>query len=102
MEEYERPEITSDEIDYLLRARELVSRAALARDDVVWSFSGVRPLYDDGSSDPSAITRDYVFKLDNAGGAGAPSLSIYGGKITTYRRLAEHALDRARAVPARR
>ncbi len=94
VEEYERPEITSDEIDYLLRLANSYLAKALGRKDVVWSFSGVRPLYDDGSSDPSAITRDYTFTLDNAGGAGAPSLSIYGGKITTYRRLAEHALDR--------
>jgi glycerol-3-phosphate dehydrogenase len=60
---------------------------------VAWTFSGVRPLYDDGASDPSAITRDYVFKLDTGDGGGAAALSIYGGKITTYRKLAEHALD---------
>ncbi len=60
---------------------------------MVWSYSGVRPLYDDGASDPSSITRDYVFKLDAEGGRGAAALSIYGGKITTYRKLAEHALD---------
>src|SRR3546814_10276317 len=58
--------------------------------DVVWSYAGVRPLYDDRSSNVSAVTRDYVF--DVAGGEGeAPLLSIFGGKITTYRRLAEHA-----------
>ena len=60
---------------------------------MVWSYSGVRPLYDDGASDPSSITRDYVFKLDADDGGGAAALSIYGGKITTYRKLAEHALD---------
>ena len=59
----------------------------------MWSYSGVRPLYDDGASDPSAITRDYVFKLDRDDDDGAPALSIFGGKITTYRKLAEHALD---------
>ncbi len=59
----------------------------------MWTFSGIRPLYDDGASDPSAITRDYVFKLDTGDDAGAAALSIYGGKITTYRKLAEHALD---------
>jgi glycerol-3-phosphate dehydrogenase len=62
----------------------------------VWSFSGVRPLYDDGASDPSAITRDYVLRIDTGGGngtpAGAPMLSVFGGKLTTYRKLAEHAL----------
>ena len=59
----------------------------------MWTFAGIRPLYDDGASDPSAITRDYVFKLDAADGRDAPVLSIYGGKITTYRKLAEHALE---------
>jgi glycerol-3-phosphate dehydrogenase len=52
----------------------------------------VRPLYDDGASEAKAATRDYVFELDTPG--GAPLLSIYGGKITTYRRLAEEALER--------
>ena len=61
----------------------------------------MRPLYDDGSSDPSAVTRDYVFKLDTRRRRAAPPvLSIFGGKITTYRKLAEHALARARAVPS--
>src|SRR3979490_3425034 len=54
--------------------------------------AGVRPLYDDGASEAKAATRDYVFVLDNA--AGPALLSIYGGKITTYRRLAEEALER--------
>jgi len=59
--------------------------------DVVWSYSGVRPLFDDGSADASAVTRDYVFDLDAPDGQ-APVLSIFGGKITTFRKLAEHAL----------
>ena len=58
---------------------------------VVWSYSGVRPLYDDGSPAPQQATRDYVLKLDAP--AGAPALlSVFGGKITTYRRLAEASL----------
>ena len=60
--------------------------------DVVWTYSGVRPLYDDGASEAKAATRDYVLETRRAG--GAPLLSIFGGKITTYRRLAEDALDR--------
>jgi glycerol-3-phosphate dehydrogenase len=60
--------------------------------DVVWTYAGVRPLYDDGASEAKAATRDYVFELDTPG--GVPLLSIYGGKITTYRRLAEQALER--------
>ena len=59
---------------------------------MVWTYSGVRPLYDDGASEAKAATRDYVFELDTPG--GVPLLSIYGGKITTYRRLAEEALER--------
>ena len=58
---------------------------------VVWSYSGVRPLYDDGSSAPQQATRDYVLKLDAPPDAPA-LLSIFGGKITTYRRLAETSL----------
>ena len=73
-------------------------------EDVVWTYAGVRPLYDDGASEAKAATRDYVFELDTPG--GAPLLSIYGGKITTYRRLAEEALERLApylrsATPAR-
>jgi glycerol-3-phosphate dehydrogenase len=63
--------------------------------DVVWSYAGVRALYDDGSKDLSAVTRDYVLELDG-GKATPPLLSVFGGKITTYRRLAEHALDKLR------
>jgi glycerol-3-phosphate dehydrogenase len=61
--------------------------------DVVWSYAGVRPLYEDHASNASKVTRDYVLHLDHGPGA-APMLSIYGGKITTYRRLAEHALQK--------
>ena len=61
--------------------------------DIVWTYSGVRPLYDDGTTDPSAVTRDYVLKLDTRAqrraGPRAPLLSVFGGKITTYRKLAE-------------
>ena len=60
--------------------------------DVVWTYSGVRPLHDDGHKDASAVTRDYVLDLDAPAGA-APLLSVYGGKITTFRKLAEHALE---------
>jgi glycerol-3-phosphate dehydrogenase len=59
----------------------------------VWRYAGVRPLYDDGSQDPSAVTRDYTLRLDDAQGA-APVLSVFGGKITIYRRLAENAMHK--------
>jgi len=83
---------STEEIEYLCAsASEYLARPVVA-EDVVWSYSGVRPLYDDGASEAKAATRDYVFELDTPG--GAPLLSIYGGKITTYRRLAEEALER--------
>ncbi len=88
--EFEHPEISNDEVRYLLELANTYLDTPLAKKDVVWTFSGIRPLYDDGQSDPSAITRDYVLKLDDG---GAPLLSVYGGKITTYRKLAEHVLD---------
>jgi glycerol-3-phosphate dehydrogenase len=59
---------------------------------VVWTYSGVRPLFDDGDDDPSAVTRDYHLEVDAPDGA-APILSVFGGKITTHRRLAEQALE---------
>ncbi|MBL8511065.1 MAG: glycerol-3-phosphate dehydrogenase [Betaproteobacteria bacterium] len=85
-------DITPEETDYLLRAVNRFLAIPLQASDVVWRYAGVRPLYDDGSANPSEITRDYVLKIDHQGGA-LPLLSIFGGKITTYRRLAEHALQ---------
>jgi glycerol-3-phosphate dehydrogenase len=93
-EDFEKPEISEAEIDYLLALANTYLAKPLTRADVAWTFSGVRPLYDDGASDPSAITRDYVFKLDTGDApGGAPVLSIFGGKLTTYRKLGEHALS---------
>jgi glycerol-3-phosphate dehydrogenase len=89
---FEAPEITRQEVDYLLALANTYLAKPLSRSDVLWSYSGVRPLYDDGASDPSAITRDYVFRIDRGDAAGAPVLSVFGGKLTTYRKLAEHAL----------
>ncbi len=86
---------TPEEIDYLCQAASEYFARPVAREDVVWNYSGVRPLYDDGASAAQAATRDYVLALDVAG--GAPLLSIFGGKITTYRRLAEHALSKLEA-----
>ncbi len=84
-------QISRDEITYLIRAANRFLAKPLIEADVVWSYAGVRPLYDDGSANPSDITRDYVLKTDHQDGK-LPLLSIFGGKITTYRRLAEHAL----------
>ncbi len=91
VEEYEHPEITREEIAYLCGIASAYLAKPITPGDVVWTYSGVRPLYDDGSADPAAVTRDYVLKLDHQDGA-APLLSIFGGKITTYRRLAEQVL----------
>jgi glycerol-3-phosphate dehydrogenase len=91
-----RPEdaiISSEEIAYLCSAANRYFRRPIGSADVLWSFSGVRPLYDDGSANPSEITRDYKLIVDGEGEA-PPLLSIYGGKITTYRRLAEQALHK--------
>jgi glycerol-3-phosphate dehydrogenase len=82
---------TQEEIDYLLAAANVYFTRQLTREDVAWSYSGVRPLYDDGAGEAKAATRDYVFEID---AEGAPVLSVFGGKITTYRRLAMEALEK--------
>ncbi len=94
VDDYASPAISDDEIEYLLALANGYLATGLAREDIVWTYSGVRPLYDDGSSDPSAVTRDYVLKVDAGDDDRAPPvLSIFGGKITTYRKLAESVLD---------
>jgi len=91
------PRISEAETAYLLESAGEYFRSPVTADMIVWSFAGVRPLYDDGENDPSAITRDYVLDLDDT---GPPLLSVYGGKLTTYRRLAEHAMEKlARFYP---
>ena len=87
----EKPVCTQDEIDYLCGIAGHYMAKPVRPADVVWTYSGVRPLFDDGDNDPSAVTRDYHLEVDGSGGT-APLLSVFGGKITTYRRLAEHAL----------
>jgi D-erythritol 1-phosphate dehydrogenase len=84
--------IDDAEIEYLLAAVNRYFKQTLRREDVLQTFSGVRPLYDDGKGNPSAVTRDYVFDLDASG--GAPLLNVFGGKITTFRKLAEHAMQK--------
>ncbi|ABV92376.1 glycerol-3-phosphate dehydrogenase [Dinoroseobacter shibae DFL 12 = DSM 16493] len=86
----QKPECTPEERDYLLAFANQYFKQDITAEDVVWTYSGVRPLYDDGASSVTAATRDYTLKTDAA--AGAPVLNVFGGKITTYRRLAESAL----------
>jgi glycerol-3-phosphate dehydrogenase len=87
------PRASAAEVEYLCRAASRYLEHAVDAADVEWRYAGVRPLYDDGTADPSAVTRDYVLRLDTDQ-AAAPVLSVFGGKITTYRRLAEHALEK--------
>ncbi|MEM9249994.1 MAG: glycerol-3-phosphate dehydrogenase [Pseudomonadota bacterium] len=86
------PQITGEETRYLLDFASNYFEDPVTEDDVVWAYSGVRPLYDDGAKSATAATRDYVLNLDTSG--GAPILNVFGGKITTYRKLAEQALDK--------
>lgn len=83
--------ITDEEITYLCTAASEYFRDPISPEDVVWTYSGVRPLYNDGASAAQEATRDYVLKEDGDRTNG-PLLNIFGGKITTYRRLAESAL----------
>ncbi|MGX8014051.1 glycerol-3-phosphate dehydrogenase [Mesorhizobium sp. ORM8.1] len=84
--------ISDTEIDYLCAAASEYFAQPVKRSDIVWTYSAVRPLYDDGASKAQEATRDYVLKAD--GGEGAPLLNAFGGKITTSRRLAESMLDK--------
>jgi glycerol-3-phosphate dehydrogenase len=89
----DKVEISEEEIDYLLKATNEYFNQRVTHDQIVWTYSAVRPLYDDGASKAQEATRDYVLKLD--GEAAQPKLlNIFGGKITTYRRLAEAVLDK--------
>lgn len=82
--------IDAEEIDYLCEAANRYFDQQTQPDDLVWSYSGVRPLLDDKENNASEITRDYQIQLDNS---GAPLLNVFGGKLTIYRRLAEDAVD---------
>ncbi len=85
--------ITDGEIDYLCEGASGYFADPVTRDDIVWTYSGVRPLYDDGATKAQEATRDYVLKVEDRQGA-APLLNVFGGKLTTYRRLSESALAR--------
>ena len=91
VEEFEHPAISEAETEYLCDMASRYSARAVTPGDVVWSYSGVRPLYDDGAGEAAAVTRDYVLRDGRVD--GAPVLSVFGGKLTTYRKLAEHALE---------
>ncbi|SHG34328.1 glycerol-3-phosphate dehydrogenase [Kaistia soli DSM 19436] len=84
--------ISEGEIDYLCAAASEYFVEPVRRADIVWTYSGVRPLFDDGASKAQAATRDYVLKDEPV--PGAPAINVFGGKITTYRRLAESMLEK--------
>ena len=85
--------ITDAEVDYLLAAANQYFRSPIGREDIVWAYSGVRPLYDDGVSEAQRATRDYIVKSEEDADK-PPVINIFGGKITTYRRLAEAVIGR--------
>ena len=84
------PKITSQEINYLLESINLFLKVNLSESDIIWTYAGIRPLVNNKNQNISKISRDYEFELDKE---KAPILSIFGGKLTTYRKLAEDALD---------
>lgn len=85
--------ISDEEVSYLCSAASEYFAEPVTPGDIVWTYSGVRPLFDDGASKAQEATRDYVLKTEGEDGE-APLLNIFGGKLTTYRRLAEHALEK--------
>jgi glycerol-3-phosphate dehydrogenase len=88
-----KPEISAAERDYLLAAVSEYFKKPVTQDMVRWSYSGIRPLYDDGASKAQEATREYVLKLEAPEGS-APLISVFGGKITTFRKLAEAVLEK--------
>ena len=87
----EQPVCSEGEIDYLLAFASSYFKKAVQRTDIVSTFSGVRPLYNDGASNASAATRDYFLRLEDE--KDIPLINIFGGKITTYRKLAESVMQ---------
>ena len=87
-----KPECTLEEKKYLVNFASEYFETKVTIDDIVKTYSGVRPLYNDNASSASAATRDYVLSIDET--LGAPILNVFGGKITTYRKLSENALDK--------
>ncbi len=85
--------ISPEETDYLCKAASEYFQEPVRPEDIVWTYSGVRPLFDDGASKAQEATRDYVLKVEGSDGE-APLLNVFGGKLTTYRRLGEHALEK--------
>ena len=92
---YLNPEITGEEKKYLIDSANTFLKSPITEEDIVWTYAGIRPLLNDQNSNASKVTRDYEFDLDSK---KAPIISIFGGKLTTYRKLAEHALQKLSEV----
>lgn len=90
--------IAESEVDYLCRAASAYFKQEVRKEDIVHTFSGVRPLYDDNASEARAATRDYVIEVDAGEGGSAPLVSVFGGKITTFRKLAEAVMGKLGAT----
>ncbi|HEV7233052.1 MAG TPA: FAD-dependent oxidoreductase, partial [Sphingorhabdus sp.] len=88
---------TPDEIAYICKSARAYFKQDMTPADVIWSYAGVRPLVDDGSGKPETASRGYHFDVDTDDTGGAPMLSVFGGKITTYRHLAESAIGKLSA-----
>jgi glycerol-3-phosphate dehydrogenase len=93
-------EMDGDEEAYLLQVLNACFTRQVGREDILWCYAGVRPLCDDDSTKPSDISRDYILELGLGDDGSAPLLSIFGGKITTYRKLAETALAQLKLNPS--
>ncbi|MBW9117215.1 glycerol-3-phosphate dehydrogenase [Rhizobium cauense] len=89
--------ISAEETTYLCNAASEYFKEPVRPEDIVWTYSAVRPLFDDGASKAQEATRDYVLKVEGEG-TDAPLLNVFGGKLTTYRRLSEHALEKIAAA----
>ena len=88
---YVNPTISEIEIEYLIKAVNSFVKNKISKENIVWTYAGIRPLLEDFNQNASKVTRDYTFELNEG---GAPILTIFGGKLTTYRKLAEHALEK--------
>jgi glycerol-3-phosphate dehydrogenase len=88
---YDNPKITDIEKKYLISSVNKFIKNKITEDNIIWTYSGVRPLVEDLNENASKITRDYTFEIDDK---DAPILTVFGGKLTTFRKLSEHALDK--------
>lgn len=91
VQSYLNPTISETEIEYLIKAANTFIKNKISKEDIIWTYAGIRPLLEDFNQNASKVTRDYTFELNEE---GAPILTIFGGKLTTYRKLAEHALEK--------